>query len=247
MLNMKDETFDNPILKSTFAYRILREIHDEEKYAKEIVEDLQENYGLDTSKQSVSNYLKSLRDLGFIKRGKRTRAQYYKIDYEGLYGYWLDFITWKLDSHLGAADRLQELIEKRVDELKESPEKQEHIKENFPVSPEDYIESLEKPKDMFFDRVQESYEIFDGEIKESEIVKEFFMRYSRLFFFVFEDKSIRSLTMDYLEKNLSKIKEMNKINVSDDLLKLEEIISVINLEEVIGGPIEGAITSINKE
>lgn len=74
----EEVTFDTPdrLLNSTLAYQILRVLFlsQDELYAKEIAEEL------NRSSNSVSNYLKLLRDNGLIERGKRTQAQYYKID-----------------------------------------------------------------------------------------------------------------------------------------------------------------------
>jgi DNA-binding transcriptional ArsR family regulator len=74
------------LLNSEVAYQILRTLErnprEEGMYSKEIAEEL------DKSRNSVANYLKLLRDFGLIKRTKRNQAQYYDIDYEGIFDFW---------------------------------------------------------------------------------------------------------------------------------------------------------------
>jgi len=74
---MANDTFDR-MVNSEVGYAILRNLAEEPMYAKELSEEI------GSSRNSVANYLNMLRDSGLIERGKRTKAQYYKIRPEGL-------------------------------------------------------------------------------------------------------------------------------------------------------------------
>ncbi|MFB6208251.1 MAG: ArsR/SmtB family transcription factor [Candidatus Nanohaloarchaea archaeon] len=79
------------LLPSEAAYTVLRQLYlsDSEygMYAKEIAEES------NLSRHTVSTYIKSLRDYGLIKRNyeKRSKAQYYEIDFEGISKFTRDF------------------------------------------------------------------------------------------------------------------------------------------------------------
>lgn len=73
----------NMLLNSEMVLDIVQLLSDgRERYAKEIADEL------DTTSQSVSKYLKVLRESKIIERGKRTQAQYYRINYEGMSNFW---------------------------------------------------------------------------------------------------------------------------------------------------------------
>jgi DNA-binding transcriptional regulator GbsR (MarR family) len=67
------------ILRSELAYKVVREISKSEDglYTKELAERL------DSSSTSISNIIKELRNLNVLERGKRTKAQYYDVNYSG--------------------------------------------------------------------------------------------------------------------------------------------------------------------
>lgn len=69
---------DKYLWTSKVAYRILWAVSKEEKYAKEIAEEI------DSTRETVSNFIKKMRDAGMLKRGSRTQAQYYMVDMDGL-------------------------------------------------------------------------------------------------------------------------------------------------------------------
>lgn len=50
---------------------------------------------LDTTQTTISDRLKELREKGIVKRGKRTRAQYYEVNSEGLLNLFCEI--WDLD------------------------------------------------------------------------------------------------------------------------------------------------------
>ncbi|MFB6295055.1 MAG: winged helix-turn-helix domain-containing protein [Candidatus Nanohaloarchaea archaeon] len=66
---------------SETAYNILRILYerDDGSYPKAIAEEL------DVHASSVSDILKVMRDMGIVERGKRTKAQYYEADPDGIY------------------------------------------------------------------------------------------------------------------------------------------------------------------
>lgn len=84
------------LLNSEVAYQILRELHsqntEEGMYAKELAESL------DKSRNSIANYLKILRDSGLVERTKRTQAQYYDIDFDGVSTFWYEELMQRFES-----------------------------------------------------------------------------------------------------------------------------------------------------
>lgn len=75
------------VLRSQVAYDIIRSLRESQKYSKEIAESI------GSTKYTVSSYIQSLRDKGIIERGKRTKAQYYDIDYETISLVWLNTVV----------------------------------------------------------------------------------------------------------------------------------------------------------
>jgi len=78
---------------SNFAWKIIRKIYLEEaNYTKEIANQL------DSQPQSVSNYLKGLRELGIIEKSDKVgRTQLYEINSESFYDVWVSLWCSKLD------------------------------------------------------------------------------------------------------------------------------------------------------
>lgn len=110
------------ILNSETALDVLREIRtsgEKGTYTKAIADKL------DASKTTISHIIKELRDLGMIERGKRTKAQYYKIDYQGLTDYWfvalMDYLEEvPLDDVYPHMDMsIREIFEENEEELKQ--------------------------------------------------------------------------------------------------------------------------------
>lgn len=108
---MKEETVKN----SEIAYQILRAFYNSEEkkglYSKEVQERV------DASEDSVKKYIKALRDLGFIKRTKRTRRQYYNLDLEGIYEFWTQDIIDRSSEY--AEEQDFEGYEETIEEFKE--------------------------------------------------------------------------------------------------------------------------------
>lgn len=98
----------NPILNSKLAYNILELLAKEEKgdYGKRIAEKL------DKPQSSVCRVLTSLTEENFVNRGKRTRAQYYKINYTGLSDFWYETLLKELERDSKEHELMAEKSEK---------------------------------------------------------------------------------------------------------------------------------------
>lgn len=125
------------ILESEKAYTVLREIafSEEGSYGKKVAE---EN---DMKQQLASELISTLNDLGIVVKGKRTRAQYYKVDITAL----ID-IFWKmLKEDLPDSDSFEDMIEEHSDMLDEVGENEdaksvdEQMNEVFPKYFSEYI------------------------------------------------------------------------------------------------------------
>lgn len=131
------------LLKSEEAYRILRTLQlcdrDEGMYAKEISEVNNQ------SRNTVSSYLKSLRDLNMIERSKRTRAQYYVINKQGLIDYWGKSLKNGLEQKLTSHKR-------RIDSIKNEGLLPEQAVEESDVTEEELVKKFEG---AFQDRIEE--------------------------------------------------------------------------------------------
>lgn len=112
---------DQTLRNSKIAYEILRTLYlsdsEEGLYSKQITEEL------DASQNSVNNFIKSLRDNGLIKRTKRTRAQYYDIDLEGIYQNWLNHLLNELE-----ANKQRDIPGKWIDALEEAEQNVENFR-----------------------------------------------------------------------------------------------------------------------
>lgn len=80
------------LMNSQVALEVLRSLSEgDQKYVKELAEDLER------SQDSINGYVKLLRDENFIERGKRTQAQYYKINYSGVADFCIELLTESLE------------------------------------------------------------------------------------------------------------------------------------------------------
>ncbi|MFP4046095.1 MAG: hypothetical protein ACLFS3_03485 [Candidatus Aenigmatarchaeota archaeon] len=138
------------IIDSKIAYLVLRTIDKEEEgsYPKKIAEKV------DSHPSSISDILKNFREVGLVKRGKRTKAQFYELKLSGIY----DFF-----------------IASTLSRLKESSE----IIRNsnfFDVDVDDRIEAVKELKDneKLEEFTKEYVHGYLGLIKESTIEKMFF-------------------------------------------------------------------------
>lgn len=79
---------EEKLMNSEKAVQILALLSSKEEgsFPKEISQEV----GVHTS--TASEIIRQMRELNFVKRFKRSQAQYYKVDYDGLTDYWLSEI-----------------------------------------------------------------------------------------------------------------------------------------------------------
>lgn len=94
------------ILNSELAVQVLQQIarSNPGDYSTRIAEEL------DKPQSSISRVITELNEINFTKKGKRGKAQYYRIDYEGIADYWYRQIEKQLEQH-SDKDSLEKLRE----------------------------------------------------------------------------------------------------------------------------------------
>lgn len=117
------------ILNSETAYKVLRKIYQGEKgsYPKRISEDL------NTHSNTISDMIKVMRDMSIVKRGQRSKAQFYTLDYQGIYDYWTSDLLEKYKKNAPDFEHKQDAIK----DFKEAIETDTPIEE---VTESDYGE-----------------------------------------------------------------------------------------------------------
>lgn len=101
------------VLTGERAYQVLREIakNEDGSYSSEIARNIE------TTQQVVSEIIKILReDFQVLEKGKRTQAQYYEINYDGFYTFFLDVLS-------------DALLEKETEELESELEDEANFRE----------------------------------------------------------------------------------------------------------------------
>lgn len=165
------------IMDSETAYKVLREIatNEEGSYPKEISENV------DSHANTVSDMIKVMRDLGFIKRGKRTKAQFYTLDLEGLYQYWIMDIRAKAEDIVRSED--SGILEDRFSAFKDKI----NLEEDFSSIDKDdygkastffyryilrYFEEVESSsvKEMLYDDIISGFSMMENSIEPGDIV-----------------------------------------------------------------------------
>lgn len=98
---------------SKLAVKVLKQMaqSDTGNYSTKIADNL------DKPQSSISRLITDLSDLGFAEKGKRGKAQYYKVNYERVSKYWFQEIESELET-LGKEKDLQVLHENE-EKLKE--------------------------------------------------------------------------------------------------------------------------------
>lgn len=83
------------ILNSELAVQVLQQIAQSNPgdYSTRIAEEL------DKPQSSISRVITELNEISFTEKGKRGKAQYYRIDYEGIADYWYRQIEKQLEQH----------------------------------------------------------------------------------------------------------------------------------------------------
>ncbi|WEL23637.1 hypothetical protein [Candidatus Nanohalovita haloferacivicina] len=182
---MPDYSFDEELRKlytSEMAYNILHiyNLSNSQLYSKEVTERLN-NMGYSTSKESVANYIKQLRDAGFLERGKRTKAQYYKLNYNAFYQSWKNYVLYLLDvtftDREGEKVTKQDALQDMISSIKENeedyaPEGQSSI--DF----EEVEERISGALSSFEQEMRDKYQKFEQVAEDNENLKEFFKVYA---------------------------------------------------------------------
>ncbi|MFB6215395.1 MAG: hypothetical protein ABEJ72_00265 [Candidatus Aenigmatarchaeota archaeon] len=92
-------------LDSQAMYAVFREIiRRDETYKSEIAEDLEKSVG------AVGDTLDSLKYYGIVKETRRTKAQFYKVHYDGLVSVFED--VWDLES---TPEKFQDFLQRYVE------------------------------------------------------------------------------------------------------------------------------------
>lgn len=91
----------NSLLNSKLAVTVLHMLSKKESYGSEIAREI------DKSQTSVDRIIQNLLEKDFIKKGKRTQAQYYEVNLEGIVNYWFNELLESSDN----AKTSQELLE----------------------------------------------------------------------------------------------------------------------------------------
>lgn len=99
------------VLNSKLAYNVLEQLAKKKEgdYGKRIAEELEK------PQASICRTLTNLTKVNFILKGKRTRAQYYEINYEGLTSFWYESLLEELDND----SRQREIMEDQEQCIKE--------------------------------------------------------------------------------------------------------------------------------
>lgn len=111
------------VLNSELAVKVMRRIASQENgdYGSSIAKSL------DKSQASIGRILSELRDIGFLEKGNRKKAQYYEIDYNSIGNYWFERVFSELEEMEGGINRKKYLVEGYTtkEEMKEGMEKYE--------------------------------------------------------------------------------------------------------------------------
>lgn len=213
------------LMASRMAYNILHLLEQRgQMYSKEIAEALHK-LDHETSKASVSNYLKRLRDFGFIERGKRTKAQYYKISRQGMYENWvayLDYITKQYEQDL---DSLSDEVREEMEENKKdwSPEHREEV----PV--DEAIDQVKPLLKNFTNQVKDARTEFLETAENSKKLANFFKIYCHQML-----KNNPGRNLDYLYREIL-FNQLIFASVGEEMDMPEDLQTVIKLLSAYSG------------
>lgn len=104
---MDDSSDKGRVMNSELSVKVLHEVANGENgdYGSSIADKL------DKSQSSIGRTLGELKELNFIEKGDRKRAQYYEINYDGIADYWFDRVISELEEIDGGIDRKKYLVE----------------------------------------------------------------------------------------------------------------------------------------
>ena len=161
----------NAILKSERAYQILRQlsINEDGSYPTQISEKIGAN------RSAVSEIISQLNELELIEKKERdSRAQYYQINWDGFYRFWIDLLN---ESYDKSVESLEGLYERDLDD---------NLKPEF----NKYVEK--EPKIS---------EIKEDKNSERGLIARFFLNYSTHYFEYFEeDKTLENMLITDVPK-----------------------------------------------
>lgn len=101
----------NNVLVSERPYQVLRKLVEdleEGSYATEIAQELESN------QQNISEIINNFREAGLIQKGKRTKAQYYILDNDGLLDIFISFWEEEIEKDSLQYQVLIELLEEPI-------------------------------------------------------------------------------------------------------------------------------------
>ena len=117
------------ILNSSNAVLVLHQLSQQKEgdYTKSIAEEL------DIPFKSVNITLRNLYDQGLVEQGKRTKAQYYRIDPEGIADYWIKQIkdNYEQINYKGINDEGEKEIKRRYNYFKDNEDQIRNFLEEF--------------------------------------------------------------------------------------------------------------------
>ncbi|MFB6199778.1 MAG: hypothetical protein ABEJ83_02780 [Candidatus Nanohaloarchaea archaeon] len=125
-------------VKNNYAFHILKIIatREKESYAKEINEILEKN-----DREEVSRVISKLQDIGLVKKGERTRAQYYELRRKGLTELFCEI--WNIESQ--PPEKIDEFLEKYLKEYENTEGTIETLlRRDFANALQDFLEHTEK-------------------------------------------------------------------------------------------------------
>lgn len=101
------------ILNSILAGQVLQQIGQSESgnYSTQIAEELEK------PQSSISRIIRELNEIEFIEKGKRGKAQYYRVDYDNIAEYWFQKIKSELD--VQNREKAIQTLKENEDEIKE--------------------------------------------------------------------------------------------------------------------------------
>ncbi|QKQ98137.1 hypothetical protein GKQ38_01200 [Candidatus Nanohaloarchaea archaeon] len=101
------------ILNSELSVQVLQRIAQSNpgSYSTKIAEEL------DKPQSSISRIIKQLNELNFTEKGERKKAQYYRLNYQGIAEFWFQEIKEELEELNREKD--VELLQKNKEEIKE--------------------------------------------------------------------------------------------------------------------------------
>lgn len=148
---------DNEALNSKLASEILGYLAEEESYSKELAEKMDRNSSL------VSRTINQMNKLGIVEKSRRSKAQYYKISYDGIAEHISENLIGSDEENFFAynqKDKIQRLIKITFEELLSFDNFIEWLKRDPPPL---HTLIFETPHDLFTNYVVSSDETKDEE------------------------------------------------------------------------------------